>query len=136
MDSNLYPYLFFDGNAREAMRFYREALGGELTVMTYGETGVTGPEADQVMHATLASEAGYTIMASDTGPGQEYRPGRNVALCLGGDDGERLRGYWQRLAAGATVTVPLEQQFWGDVYGSLVDRFGVSWMVDISAGSS
>ncbi|MEV3936211.1 VOC family protein [Glycomyces sp. NPDC049804] len=135
METNLYPYLFFDGNAREAMGFYQEVLGGELNVMTYGETGATGPEADQVMHATLTSLAGYTIMGSDTGPGQEYRPGANVALCLGGDDGDRLRGYWQRLAEGATVTMPLEKQFWGDEYGSLVDRFGVSWMVDISAGS-
>ena len=133
MESNLYPYLFFDGNAREAMEFYQSVLGGELSVMTYGAAGSTGPEADQLMHATLTSETGYTIMASDIGPGSESRPGQNFSLCLGGDDADRLRGYWRGLTEGGTVTMPLEKQFWGDEFGSLVDRYGVPWMVDISA---
>ncbi|MGL5863856.1 MAG: VOC family protein, partial [Phycicoccus sp.] len=63
-----------------------------------------------------------------------HQPGTNVHVSLGGDDPE-LRDYWQRLSDGATVTMPLERQMWGDEFGSLTDRFGIHWMVNI-AGSS
>ena len=56
-------------------------------------------------------------------------------MSLGGDDGDALRGYWQKLSDGATVTVPLEKQMWGDEFGMLTDRFGVSWMVNIAGNA-
>ncbi|MEU5153541.1 VOC family protein [Glycomyces sp. NPDC021274] len=132
MGSILNPYVSFDGNAREAMEFYQSVLGGELKVMTFGESGMSGPGADQVMHAQLTSEAGYTIMASDMPPGMEHKPGQNISISISGDDGDRLRGYWEALSDGAEVTMPLEKQMWGDEFGALVDRFGVNWMVDIT----
>jgi PhnB protein len=62
----------------------------------------------------------------------EYNPGDTITISLSGDDGDDLRGYWAKLADGATVTMPLEKQMWGDEFGALVDKFGIPWMVNIS----
>ncbi|WP_155373447.1 VOC family protein [Catellatospora vulcania] len=135
MASRLNPYISFNGNAREAMEFYQGILGGNLTMSTFGEFGdKDAPYADQIMHAMLESDAGYTLMASDTPPGMAYHPGDNITVSLSGDDGDLLRGYWEKLTEGGAVGVPLEKQMWGDEFGALKDRFGVNWMVNI-AGS-
>ncbi|HEX8105539.1 MAG TPA: VOC family protein, partial [Solirubrobacteraceae bacterium] len=68
MATRLNPYLTFDGTAREAMEFYRDVLGGELNVSTFGEFGMEGAGADGVMHAMLETERGFTLMASDLPP--------------------------------------------------------------------
>jgi PhnB protein len=134
MASTLNPYIAFRGNAREAMEFYRDALGGDLTITTFAEFGqADAPFADQVMHSMLTTPAGFTLMASDSPPGMEYNPGTNVNLSLFGDDEAELRGYFEGLSAGGTITMPLERQVWGDTYGQCVDRFGIGWMVNISA---
>jgi PhnB protein len=83
------------------------------------------------MHGQLETEQGFTLMAADTPPGMAYSPGSSISVSLSGDD-EQLRGFWERLGDGGTVTVPLEQQPWGDEFGMLVDRFGISWMVNIA----
>ncbi|WP_430785858.1 VOC family protein [Actinoplanes sp. G11-F43] len=133
MTSRLNPYLSFDGQAREAVEFYRSVLGGDLKINTFGEFGAPEPAArDLVMHAQLDTPEGYTLMASDTPPGMDYKPGENITVSLSGDDGALLRGYWEGLSAGAEIRVPLEKQMWGDEFGQLVDRFGISWMVNIS----
>jgi len=134
MGSILNPYVSFDGSAREAMEFYRSVLGGELKLNTFGESGVPGGDPDKIMHAQLTSDAGYTIMAADTPPGMEYVPGGNFSISLSGDDGERLRGYWDGLSAAGTVIMPLEKQAWGDEFGMVADQFGINWMVNITAG--
>jgi PhnB protein len=139
MASILNPYLTFGGNAREAMEFYREVFGGELTMNTFAEFGAGGgdqPDPDGIMHARLTTDAGYTLMASDMPPGMDYQPGNSMSISLSGDDGDRLRGYWARLSDGGQVTMPLEKQMWGDEFGMCTDRFGVPWMVNIgqSAG--
>ncbi|WP_100444355.1 VOC family protein [Glycomyces xiaoerkulensis] len=132
MASVLSPYLNFDGNALEAMEFYRDALGGDLEINTYGEMGETGPLKDKIMHSRLQTGAGFTIMASDLPPGMEHDPGQNVTLSITGQaaDAEEIRGYWRRLSESGTVTMPLEKQVWGDEFGSCIDRFGIPWMVD------
>ncbi|THV26219.1 VOC family protein [Glycomyces paridis] len=131
MGSILNPYVSFNGDARAAMEFYQSVLGGELKVMTFGESGVPDAPADQVMHAQLTSADGFTVMASDTPPGMPYVPGQNIAISLSGTDGETLRGYFAGLSEGGSVNVPLEKQMWGDEFGALVDRYGIGWMVDI-----
>jgi PhnB protein len=133
MSSRLNPYINFDGDAREAMEFYRDVLGGELVINTFGEYGSDDPAiADKTMHAQLETDRGFTLMASDTAPGMEHRPGTNITISLSGEDGDELRGYWDKLADGGTVGMPLEKQMWGDEFGMLTDRFGIAWMVNIS----
>jgi PhnB protein len=132
MASRLNPYISFDGNARDAMEFYRDVFGGELAINTFGEFGEPdAPGSDKVMHSMLETDAGFTLMASDTPPGMEYNPGTNISVSLSGDDGDELRGYWEKLSGSGDVTVPLEKQMWGDEFGSCVDRFGISWLVNI-----
>jgi len=131
--SRLNPYLSFRDNARQAMEFYREVLGGNLTLNTFGEAGNHDPaEADNIMHALLETDRGFTLMASDTPKGMEYNPGSNIAISLSGDDAGDLRGYWEKLASHGTVTMPLEKQMWGDEFGMCVDQFGITWMVNIA----
>jgi PhnB protein len=137
MPSRLNPYINFDGNAREAMEFYRDVFGGELTINTFGEYGADDPAiADKTMHAQLESPNGFALMASDGAPGTEVKVGDNITISLSGDDADDLRGYWKKLCDGGQVTLPLEKQMWGDEFGQCVDRFGINWMVNIAGSSS
>ncbi|MBM2620010.1 VOC family protein [Actinoplanes sp. LDG1-06] len=134
MASQLNPYLTFNGNAREAMEFYHSVFGGELKINTFGEFGAPDPAlADKVMHAMLTTDKGYLLMASDTAPGMTYNPGDTMTVSLSGDPGEGLEEVWEKLADGGVVQMPFEKQMWGDLYGQLVDKFGVPWMVDVVA---
>ncbi len=133
MASRLNPYLNFSDTARHAMEFYKSVFGGTLTLNTFGEFGAQNtPEADKIMHAMLETDSGFTVMASDLPAGMEHNPGDNMAVSLSGDDADELRGYWEKLSDGGTVTMPLEKQMWGDEFGMCVDRFGIPWMVNIS----
>ena len=132
MPSRLNPYISFAGDAREAMEFYEGVFGGALTLTTFGESGMQdSPVADQIMHGMLTTDLGFTLMGADMPPGMEHDPGTNIAVSLSGDDADELRRYWERLAESGTVSVPLEKQMWGDVFGMCVDRFGIGWMVNI-----
>ena len=132
MASRLNPYISFSNNAREAMEFYKEVFGGELTFNTYGEYGdKNAPEANNIMHGQLETDRGYTLMGADSPPGEEVFPGSNFTVSLSGDDADELRGYWKKLADGGKVVIPLEKQMWGDEFGQLVDRFGIPWMFNI-----
>ena len=132
MASRLNPYVNFDGNARQAMEFYKGIFGGRLTLNTFGEFGgQDSPDADKVMHSQLETDSGFTLMGADTPTGMDRNPGDNIAISLSGDDADALRGYWEKLSDGGTVSVPLEKQMWGDEFGMCVDQFGIPWMVNI-----
>jgi PhnB protein len=132
MASRLNPYISFAGDARDAMEFYRSVFGGTLTLNTFGESGEQdAAQADKIMHGQLDTDTGFTLMGADTPPGVEHAPGNNIAVSLSGDDTGELRGYWEQLSDGGTVSVPLEQQMWGDEFGMCADRFGIAWMVNI-----
>jgi PhnB protein len=133
MSSRLNPYISFDGNAREALEFYEDVFGGTLALNTFGEFGAAdGLAADKIMHGQLDTATGFTLMASDTPPGMEHSPGNTMTVSLSGDDAGELRGYWDKLSATGTVTMPLERQMWGDEFGMCIDQFGVPWMVNIT----
>ncbi|HSV38068.1 MAG TPA: VOC family protein [Nocardioidaceae bacterium] len=132
MASRLNPYIGFDNNARQAMEFYQAALGGELVFNTFGEMG-NQDNPDGIMHAMLETPSGFTLMASDSPPEVQYTPGANISVSLSGEDEAELRGYWDKLSEGGQVAVPLEKQMWGDVFGMLIDQFGIGWMVNITA---
>jgi PhnB protein len=138
MPANLNPYLSFKDKTREAMEFYRSVFGGKLTMSTFKDLHASqDPSEDElVMHSVLEGEDGITFMASDTPKRMEYRPGTNFSMSLSGDDGEALSRYFERLSDGGTVTMPLAKAVWGDTFGMLTDRFGVSWLVNISPKTS
>jgi PhnB protein len=126
------PYLFFRGNAREAMEFYKNVFGGELTVQTVDEApDFPGKEQMKglIMHAVLDGDV--RLMASD-GPNASPET-KKVELSLSGDDETRLRKYWDDLSQGGEVRMPLEKAPWGDTFGGLTDKYGVDWMVNIAA---
>ncbi|WP_370949018.1 VOC family protein [Amycolatopsis sp. cg5] len=134
MASRLNPYIGFGGNAREAMEFYKEVFGGTLVLSTFGDFGdKEASNANNIMHGQLETDSGYTIMGADSAPGTESKPSDAISVSLSGDDADELRGYWEKLAEGGTVAVPLEKQMWGDEFGMCTDRFGVGWMVNIVA---
>ena len=140
MAVQLDPYLSFgDGKARDAMEFYSSVFGGSLDVNTFGEQpdmpGNDPSLHDKVMHSQLTGDNGITLMGADTAPGMGDPTASSTQISLSGDDEPVLRGYWDALSDGGSVTVPLAKAPWGDSFGMLVDRFGVPWMVNI-AGSS
>lgn len=136
MKTTLNPYLMFSGNAADAMTFYQTVLGGELTLQTYGDAGMSdaSEQKDKVLHAALTNDA-LTIMASDDNPeqGATVTMGNNVHLSIVGSDEDELTGYWNKLAEDGEIVMPLEKQFWGDVFGMITDKFGVHWMINISS---
>ena len=133
MPSVLNPFVSFRDNAREALEFYKGVFGGDLLLNTFGEYGdPNAPGADNIMHGQLETDNGMTLMAADTPPGMESNAGGgNITISLSGDDEQQLRSYWDKLAEGGNVTMPLEKQMWGDVFGMCTDKYGVPWMVDI-----
>ena len=131
MSSRLNPYISFDGNARDALEFYKDVFDGTLVLHTFGEFGAgDDPGADKIMHGQLETDGGFTLMGSDTPPGMEHSPGNTMTVSLSGDDADELRGYWEKLSTAGTVTMPLERQMWGDEFGMCLDKFGVPWMVN------
>lgn len=140
MTVKLNSYINFNGNAREAMEFYKTVFGGEVYSDTVGEftdktpdSGMPVAEADRdkVMHAYLKGENGIELMAADIMTGMTYEEGARITLTLNGDDEALLRGYWDRLSQGGQIALPLEKSPWGDTFGMVTDKFGISWMVDI-----
>ena len=134
MGITLNPYLNFRGNAREAMEFYEGVFGGKLNVSTFADFHAASDpsENDLVMHADLEGPEGIRFMAADTPVKMEYRSGTNFSMSLSGDDEAQLRGYFEKLAEGGSVTMPLEEAPWGDTFGMCTDRFGISWLVNVA----
>lgn len=128
---SLDPYLFFQGNCREAMEFYQGIFGGELSIQTYAEVKM-GDESQQnwVMHAMLSGGL-VKFMASDTE--QASAKAAKISLSLGDADEATLRPIFDKLAEGGNVFSELKKEFWGDIFGSLTDKYGVEWMVNIPA---
>ena len=134
--AQLVPYLSFTGTCREAMTFYQSCLGGELNIMTYGDS----PMADQVpaehrnnvLHAMLSS-AGITLMASDLMPGDTVQQGGSVTLTLTSGDKDEIRSYFEKFSAGGHVDMPLDEAFFG-LYGEVTDRFGMRWLFQAGQG--
>jgi PhnB protein len=127
MPTTLNPYLSFRDDAREAMNFYQSVFGGELTLSTFGEFQASEDpaEAEKIMH-------GLVLMGADTPNSMEYSAGSSISISLSGDDEEELRGYYDKLSSGGTVTVPMEKAPWGDIFGMCTDQYGVAWLVNVN----
>jgi PhnB protein len=133
MQSRLNPYLNFGGNCQEAMEFYKSVFGGKLEMTNFLNGGMSQSADDEklIMHAMLEADNGITFMASDGRSDTETHEA-SVQLSLSGDNTEELTGYFEKLSDGGEVREPLVQAPWGDTFGMLVDKFGISWMVNIS----
>jgi PhnB protein len=134
--ASLNPYLGFKDNAREAMEFYKTVFGGKLDVNTFKDFHASDDpsEGDKIMHSQLETDAGFTFMASDTPNSMPFEPGARISMSLSGDDDAALSGWFDKLADGGTVRMPLDNAPWGDKFGMVTDQFGVLWLVNI-AGS-
>ena len=129
----LNPYLSFNGQCEAAFKFYAEVLGGQiLATMTYGET----PMADQtpadrrgkIAH-TRMTVGGTMLMGSDSPP-DRFEPMKGVTIALGIDEPAEAERVFHALAAGGSVTMPIQETFWARRFGMLTDRFGTPWMIN------
>jgi len=134
MPTKLNPYISFQDDAREALTFYQQALGGELTISTFAEGGVPHDpsEAGKIMHGQLDLPNGEVLMAADTPNAMAFAPVSGISISLSGDDDAELSGWYDALVAGGTVLEPLVEAPWGDKFGMLTDRFGITWLVNIA----
>ena len=129
----LTPYLNFDGRCREAFEFYRDVLGGEIEgIMTYGESPMADemPEDshDNVMHAVLIAK-GARLMGAD-GPPQGEGAARTMWVALIVDEASEAERIFAALAEDGDVQMAIQQTFWAERFGMLVDRFGTAWIVN------
>lgn len=130
-------YLNFDGNALEAFEFYRSVFGGEFDgVMRFRDfddnaMGVSEAELDKIAHISLPLANGVGLMASDVAGAQadSFTPGNNVYIYLETESGAEADRVFEGLSAGGTVEMPLQATAWAEKYGTVVDRFGVQWML-------
>ena len=131
--SSFEPYLFFNGNCAEAMRFYEQTFGGRLDVIP-----VAGSPAEQdmppgsgnlVMHARLEVD-GRGLMASDWMGGTDPYPGmKGVSVSVSYPTAAEARKVFDALAEGGQVHMPFDKTFWSEGFGMVADRFGTNWMV-------
>lgn len=138
MSIELRAYINFSGNAREAFEYYESVFGGELQVMTFRDAQAlpeTSSGLDKVMNAELRTTH-FTLMGSDIIEETpfEVTVGNNFNLGLVGDGAatlDEIAPKLERLAADGTPVIPLGRVMWGAIFGSVIDKFGVNWMVNI-----
>ncbi|MDF2858737.1 MAG: hypothetical protein K0Q87_4588 [Neobacillus sp.] len=130
MKEQITPYLYFDGNAREALAFYKDLFDGEIIgIQTFGEADYpTPPEAnDLVMHAQL-KKGGISLMFSDSFPGQGgVEVGNNISLTLEFDSDDEIQKYFDALVKNGSAQMELQDTFWGAKYARVKDAFGITW---------
>lgn len=126
--TGLTPYLFFPGNAAEALGFYRDVFGGGLVLHTYADVGRGDGPSDAIAHGVLSGPVG--LFGADAGPDADavHIVGATFAL-LGSAEPAVLREWFARLSEGGTVVDPLQQRPWGDHDGTVLDRHGIRWLV-------
>jgi PhnB protein len=122
-------YLTFDGNCREAMKFYERCLGGELQMMPFSETPCDAPKEakDRIAHARLINGSSV-LMASDTMPGMPFQQGNNFSISLNCESAQEVDRFFTALGENGKVTMPIQDTFWGARFGMLKDQFGINWM--------
>jgi len=130
-------YLTFDGNCREAMTFYKECLGGELTLQKIGESPLAekmpANMKDYILHAAL-TRGDLLLMGSDMVPEPGLTKGNAVSLALACGSEIEIRNCFEKLSSGGKATHPLEDTFFGSIMGGLTDKFGNHWLLNFDKG--
>jgi len=131
-------YLTFDGNCEEAFKFYQSVFGGQIPYMGRfkdmppdEESQVKPGEENRIMHVSLPISKETMLMGSDTSGkwASGYSQGNNFTISITADSKEEANKLFKGLSAGGKVTMPLSKTFWSDCFGTLTDKFGISWMV-------
>jgi PhnB protein len=134
----IHAYLTFNGNCREAMTFYKECLGGELHLQTVGESPMAGHMPlrmkAHILHATL-TKGGMILMGSDMVSEEGLRKGNTVSMALSLTSEEEIRYCYQKLSQGGKANHPLENTFWGALFGDLTDKYGHHWILNYTRQS-
>lgn len=128
----LETYLMFNGNCEEALDFYADALGGVIqSKQTYGETDMPSPDEhkNKIMHARFTA-GDIFFMAADVMPGQTVSNGGQITLSIHTDSKDEQADMFNKLSVGGTVTMELQDTFWGAKFGMLTDKFDISWMIN------
>jgi PhnB protein len=130
---SLNVYLFFGGQCQEAMEFYKGVFGGELTTTTRGSVDKEAPDdmKNLLIHANL--EGGLAHLMGSDWTESSISPQKRVSVSLNGKNEELLRKVYDDLSAGGKADQPLKKEFWGDIFGGLTDKYGISWLVNIEA---
>ena len=136
---NVHIYLTFDGNCEEAFNFYKEVFDGSFESISRfnemppqeGMPPLAEEEMERIMHVTLTLGEGLILMGSDTagGWGPPHQKGNNFSVSVDASSREEADEYFQKMAKGGQVTMPMNQTFWGSYFGMLTDRFGIQWMI-------
>lgn len=128
-------HLNFRGQARAALTFYQSVFGGETVLVTHSQIypEFAPHEADSIAYGQVASSDGFRIMAFDVPEARPYDAGISpVFVSVRGETADAVRAYWDRLAEGAAILVPIAPSAWSPLYGMLTDRFGVTWVIDVA----
>lgn len=127
------PYLGFDGECREAMTFYQNCFGGELTFQTFGESPIAeqcpARKEGQILHSSL-SNGGFLLMGTDMTPPEGFKSGSEIGLAASFDTEPEIRKVYELLKADGHVIDELKDSFWGSLFGVVRDKFGKEWMLD------
>lgn len=132
-------YFTFNGNCREAMTFYKDCLGGELTFQTVGESPLAAQMPERmkasILHAMLSSE-GFVLMGSDMAPETGLLKGNGLAAMLNCSSEEEIRNTFRSLSSKGIVKHQLETTFWGALFGDLTDKYGNNWILHFEKKSN
>lgn len=137
MDLAIFPYIVTNGNGREAIKFYEDAIDAKvLSLQTFGEMPenpeipIPSEAKDRILNAQL--KIGNTnLMLSDTFPGSAYKLGNQVEIAITMNDIEKSKEIYNKLQESGQVLIPLQETFWSPSYGSVTDKFGVSWQISV-----
>ena len=129
----LEAYLFFPGTTDEAMTFYREVFGGDLAITRRGDVDPAAPESEKHLVINAALDGGTFMLRASDRVDASLDVQTRIELTVVGTDESKLRGIFEALSDGGTVKAHLEKMFWGDIFGGLVDQYGIGWQVNITA---
>ena len=131
------PYLHFNGNCAEAIAFYEKAFGVKAHVLKYSDTppseGYQPPPGTEnfVMHACLTNRTDYTVYLCDMPSNEKSVFGSGMSILVALDNADDVTSSFNALKEGGKVIMELQKTFWNELFGSLEDKFGVSWMISV-----
>jgi PhnB protein len=129
----IHSYLTFNGNCREAMTFYQKCLGGKLSFQTIGKSPLSGKMPAKmkkcILHAALTNK-NFVLMGSDMVSGEGLLKGNAVSLALNCTSKKEIKECYKKLSQDGVQTHPLENTFWGALFGGLTDKYGNPWILN------